>query len=80
MYEYQSEFVLRYVVQGRAEGIAAGRTQATAACVINFLEARGIRVPDNARLRILHCQDNNQLELWVECAATVDSLEELFED
>ncbi|PXY27751.1 hypothetical protein [Prauserella muralis] len=69
-YEYQSEFVRRNVVQGRAEG------EATA--LLAVLAARGIEVPDDIRRRITGCTDLQQLETWIRRAATATSVEQLF--
>ncbi|MDT5029501.1 MAG: hypothetical protein QOE61_5927 [Micromonosporaceae bacterium] len=74
-YEYQSDFVRRYVFQGRAEGRAEG--EATA--VLGFLDARGIDVPDDARARITECSDLDQLDTWIRRAATAESIEDLFD-
>jgi hypothetical protein len=69
-YEYQSEFVRRYVFQGRAGGEAKA--------VIAFLEARGIDVPADARARIVGCTDLDQLDVWVRRAATAATVDDLF--
>jgi hypothetical protein len=73
-YEYQSEFVRRYVFQGRAEGEAKGEAKA----ILAFLEARGVDVPDDARARISGCTDLDQLDVWVRRAATAGSVDNLF--
>lgn len=73
-HEYQSEFVRRYVFQGRAEGKAEGE----AIAVLSVLDARGIDVPDDARTRITGCADLDQLDAWVRRAATADSIHDLF--
>ncbi len=74
-YEYQSDFVRRYVFQGRAEGRAEG--EATA--LLAILDARGIDVPDDARARITGCSDLVQLDTWIRRAATADSIDDLFD-
>jgi hypothetical protein len=71
-YEYQSDFVRRYVFQGRAEGEADA--------VLTFLETRGIPVPDEARARITGCTDLDQLKTWVRRAVTAATVDELFDD
>jgi hypothetical protein len=73
-YEYQTEFVRRYVFQGRAEGRVEGEARA----VLGFLEARKIVVPDDARERIMACSDLAQLDDWVRRAATADCIDDLF--
>ncbi len=69
-YEYQSEFVRRLVWQGRAEGRAAA--------VLEVLDARGVDVPEQARVRITGCTDTDQLDTWIRRAATAETVEELF--
>jgi hypothetical protein len=73
-YEFQSEFAKKHQAKGRAEGHAAGRAEA----VIDVLEARGLRVSDEARARILACTDAAQLAAWVRNAVTVPSVDALF--
>jgi hypothetical protein len=73
-YEYQSDFVRRYVFQGRAEGRVEGEARA----VLGVLEARGIPVSEEARERIMTCTDVEQLDTWVRRAATATSIDELF--
>lgn len=77
-YEYQSEFVRRYIFQGRAEGRVAGLAEGEAKAVIMVLDARGVDVPEAARTRITECTDPEQLDLWVHRAATADSADDLF--
>jgi hypothetical protein len=74
-YEYQSDFVRRYVFQGRAEGEAKGKAED----VLAVLDARGVDVPDDARARITECSDLDQLDIWVRRAATADSINDLFD-
>lgn len=69
-YEYQSDFVRRYIYRGRAEGEAKA--------VLAVLKSRGIEVPEQARERISGCTDLDQLGGWLERVATVKSVDELF--
>ncbi|MBV9313365.1 MAG: hypothetical protein JO100_06355 [Pseudonocardia sp.] len=82
-YEYQSEFVRKYIIQGRAEGKAEGkaegRAEGKAEGVLTFLDARGIGVPEDARTRITSCYDLDQLDIWIRRAATADTINDLFE-
>jgi hypothetical protein len=73
--EYKSDFARRYYGEGKAEGLAEGRVDS----VLEVLSARGIDVPEAARARINECTDLEQLGVWVRRAATVGSVEELFE-
>jgi hypothetical protein len=47
--------------------------------IIEMLSARGIDVPEDVRARIVDCTDLNQLNTWVDRAATANSIEDLFE-
>lgn len=78
-YEYQSEFVRKYIIQGRAEGKAEGRAEGKAEGVLAFLDARGVDVPEEARIRIIQCHDLDQLDSWIRRAATADTVNDLFE-
>jgi hypothetical protein len=71
-YEYKSDFVRKYVFEGRAEGLAEA--------VLTNLDARGIDVPDEARARITGCTDLDQLKLWVRQAATATSIDDVFDE
>ena len=73
-YEFQSEFAKKHQAKRRAEGKAEGRADA----VLDVLEARGLRVSEEARSRILACTDPAQLSVWVRKAVTVTSVEQLF--
>jgi hypothetical protein len=72
-YEFQSDFALRYIAEGKAEGKAEGR----ASSVIGVLEARGIAMSPEARARILACTDLDVLDDWVRRAVRVEHAEEL---
>ncbi|MGI8333983.1 hypothetical protein ACRYCC_28870 [Actinomadura scrupuli] len=69
-YEWKSDFALEHIAMGKAEGEARS--------VLLFLAARGIEVSDEARDRITSCTDLDQLDRWVQSAATIDTAEELF--
>jgi hypothetical protein len=73
-YEYQSPFAKQYVAQGRAEGLAEGRTEEAARAVLTVLRARGLAVPDAVRERILSQKDPERLERWLEKAAVAASV------
>jgi hypothetical protein len=68
--QYQSDFAKRYFGQGEAQGKAQA--------VLAFLEARGLKISDEARDRISSCTDLDQLDAWVRHAVTVDKVDELF--
>lgn len=69
-YEYQSEFVRKYIFQGRAEG----QVEAQVKAVLAVLEARGVVVPPNTRAHILECTDADLAELWLRRAATAETI------
>jgi hypothetical protein len=73
-YEYQSDFAKKYVAQGRAEGLTAGRTEEAARNLLTVLRVRGIAVPDTVRERILAQKDPERLERWLERAAVAASV------
>ncbi|WP_242885135.1 hypothetical protein [Actinomadura litoris] len=73
-YKFTSDFALRNQERGRAEGIAIGEAKS----VLMILAARELTVSDEARERIMSCQDLDTLEVWVNRAMTVDSVEALF--
>ncbi|MFE1069688.1 MULTISPECIES: hypothetical protein [Streptomyces] len=58
----------------RAEGRAVGRAEA----ILLLLGDRGVEVPEEARERILGCQDLEVLDLWVRRAVTAVSVAEVF--
>lgn len=70
-HQFQSEYAQRL----RAEG----RVEAEAEMVLAVLDARGIRVPDDARARITECTDQRQLMVWGRRAATARTIADLFD-
>jgi hypothetical protein len=90
-YEYQSEFARKYVAQGREEGreegLQRGREEGREeglhegerAALFEVLDARGLRVEEGTRQRILACVELAQLKLWLRKAVSVRSAQELFE-
>jgi hypothetical protein len=65
-YEYQSETFRRIISQGEAKAM------------LEVLDARGIPVSDEERMRIMACTDPDQMRVWVRRAVTAQSVEELF--
>lgn len=72
--EYQSDFVRKYVHQGRAEGRAEAKVDA----VLAVLDARGLAVDHGDRARITATTDLELLDTWVRRAVVVGSAAELF--
>ena len=77
-YEYQSEFARKYVAQGREEGREEGRQEGELAALMEVLDARGLRVDEASRQRLLACTDLSQLKRWLRKAVTVETVQELF--
>ncbi|MBF8185877.1 hypothetical protein ITP53_08995 [Nonomuraea sp. K274] len=69
-YPYMGEYSQSLIDQGKAEGEAKA--------VLLVLGSRGVSVGDRDRERIVSCTDLAILEGWVERAAFVTSVEELF--
>jgi len=90
-YEYQSEFARKYVAQGRKEGREEGREEGLQKgreegreegereALFEVLDARGLRVGERERQRILACTDLSQLKRWLRKAVSVRTTQELFE-
>jgi hypothetical protein len=71
--EFQSDLALRYIAQGKAEGVAMGK----ASSVVGVLEARGIALTTEERAPILACTDLAVLDEWVRRAVRVERAAEL---
>jgi len=69
-YEFQSDFARRHFAKGEAQGEAHA--------VLEFLNARGVDVPESARTRIAACTDLDTLGTWIRRAATATSVDDLF--
>jgi hypothetical protein len=69
-YQFKSEWALRHINEGRAEGEASA--------LLTVLTGRGIEVPDDARDRITTCTDLDQLDTWLHHAITANSIDEVF--
>ena len=62
---YHSEFARRYYNQGEARAVLA------------ILDARGVDVPEEVRVRITTCTDLDQLDTRVRRAITADKIQDL---
>ena len=65
----------RLIEKGRVEGRAEGRAEA----LLAVLRARGFQVSQAAQKRVESCMDVVVLEQWLVRAATVDSLDAVFD-
>jgi hypothetical protein len=77
-YQWQSDFAIEHQSIGRAEGRAEGEALGEAKALLLVLRGRKVCVSDQARERIMGCTDLDKLERWLERAATVDTVDELF--
>jgi hypothetical protein len=59
---------------------ARGEAKAAAESVLQVLEARGIVVTEESRLRILSCSDLEVLRSWLKQAAVAVSIEQVIDD
>ena len=75
-YEFQGTLAKKHRAEGRAEGEARGEARG----VLKVLAARGIKVSDGQKERILACTDLAVLDRWIERAVTVTSVDALFTD
>ena len=62
----------------RAEGETRGRAKGEARAIVKFLRGRGLEVPPDAEARIESTTDLGTLERWLDLAAKVSSVDELF--
>ncbi|MGW4740122.1 hypothetical protein [Nocardia xishanensis] len=76
-YEFKSEFARRYYARGEARGEERGRVQGEVRALLTMLQALRIRVPAAAETRIRECTDADQLNTWVERAATAKNIDEV---
>ena len=60
------------IERGRAEGEAKGKATA----LLQILAARGLEISQDARARILACQDLTRLDAWLTHALTATSVAE----
>lgn len=61
-----------------AEGEAVGEIKGEVRAILAVLKARNVEVPDFLRKRISTCTDLDQLEVWIDRAATATTIDELF--
>jgi hypothetical protein len=56
---------------------ASGKAEGKAASVLDVLAARGIHVTDDLRATIMACTDAAQLDVWIQRAATANTIEDV---
>lgn len=69
-YKFQSEWALRNINRGKAEGRVED--------VLTVLATRGVDIPDEVRSRITSCTDLDQLDTWLRRAVNAESVGDLF--
>jgi hypothetical protein len=67
------------LAEGEARGEARGKALGLAQAVLRLLDARGVRVDERSRERILSCLDVATVELWLERALRATRLSEVLD-
>lgn len=85
MQEQRVEELMRTVGQrlraeGRAEGLAEGQARGRADAVVRILVARGVRLDDESRQRILGCRDLTTLDRWFDRALHAHRLSDVLDE
>ncbi|MGW1743607.1 hypothetical protein ACWCPQ_32970 [Nocardia sp. NPDC001965] len=80
---FRSQTAERLRSEGRTEGIAEGRTEGRtegiAGSIVRVLTRRGLTVDTDVRQRIEACAEIETLQLWLDRAVVVDSVDQLFD-
>ena len=79
MHPQGAQFFSESLQQSYERGRAQGRAAEKATDVLDVLDARGLALSPEQRDRILECTDLEALKQWLRRAATVASVDELFE-
>lgn len=75
--EFRKMFDDGYVV-GEAEGEARGKALGKAQSLLKMFRLRGWTTPADVEARVLACQDEAQVDLWIDRVLAVGSLDEVF--
>ncbi|MFG2085505.1 MULTISPECIES: hypothetical protein [unclassified Spirillospora] len=78
VYEWQSDFALKHIAEGKIEGKVEGKVEGEIELLLIVLESRGFTIDDDLRRRVTSCQDLEQIHTWARHAATASSLDEIF--
>jgi hypothetical protein len=76
--EFAKTVLPRTYARLMAEGQAEGRVEGEVKSILAVLKARNIAIPEFLRQRISTCDDIEQLEIWIERAATATTIDDLF--
>jgi len=72
---YKSTFARTLHAEGLAEGLVEGEARA----VLRVLASRGLELSGDSAERIRACRDQDQLDVWLDRALSVNSAEEIFD-
>lgn len=79
-FPYEGPTAKKFVAEGMAKGMAQGIAEGERKALLTFLRARGFRVTRKVTTRIRECDDAAILHGWIERAARVAKLDEVFDD
>jgi hypothetical protein len=75
----RTEFERQPFNRGKAEGRAEGEAKGKAAALLRVLAARHLVLSDEQHQRIVDCQDQSQLERWLDASVTILSIAALLD-
>ncbi len=75
----RTEFERQPFNRGKAEGEAKGKAEGKAEALLRVLGARNLVISDEQRQQILACQDQRQLERWLDFSVTISSVAALLD-
>lgn len=76
---YRSSFSRQLRAEGRAEGLAEGSAEGRSDAVLRVLDKRGVVLSEEQRARVAGCIDLDQLDAWLDRAATATRASEVFD-
>ncbi|SDI04939.1 hypothetical protein [Nonomuraea jiangxiensis] len=65
-------------LRGRAQGMMIGEIEGRVRALLVVLEARGLQISEDYRIKIESCVDNYQLTAWIVHAITAETADEVF--
>lgn len=77
-YEWKSDFALKHIAEGKAEGEAKGKLAGEIELLLIVLESRGFTIDGDIHQRITTCQDLQQIHTWARRVTTAQTLDEIF--
>ena len=75
---YRSDFARFHYAKGYEVGLAKAKAESWVGAILIVLPARGIAVTPDQESRIRQCTDLDQLDEWLQRAATADSADQVF--